>query len=304
MRSQAKGPAGRRRLALLFGVVVLAGVVACAARVQDNSEQAGATAKHLTAHSAEHLRGPVNAVVEAVRAHGHLTVAQQKTLDAIAHGLEEDRVSRTALHHKLRASAAAIVRSGSADSAQFERSVDQAMRVLEQRVNQRESALERIHDLLSPEQRAAVAAALRARIDEKFGRRCRREMHRHAAFKRLASYLSLSASQIDQLKAAKKELFGEKKQLRPTRAELLALVNAFEGDRFSGALKAFSKKKMAIVRQRVSRAGRHADSMLALLTPDQRNLLADLILKGPSKVLFGTQGVSEPAASPRLVTPR
>ena len=99
----------------------------------------------------------------------------------------------------------------------------------------------------------------------------------------------LSKLQIDQLGTIKKELLGESKQLRPTREEMLELVTAFEGEDFATTLDAFREKKLALLKVRVANAGKRADSVLSIFTPEQREILADLILEGPAKVFLGQQ---------------
>ena len=100
-------------------------------------------------------------------------------------------------------------------------------------------------------------------------------MRHKKGFRRLVSYLVLSSFQIKQLQAIKKELLGEKKHLRPSRDELLALVDAFEGEDFSSTLDSFRARKLAILRDRVTHAGSRTDTVLSVLTPEQRDLLAD-----------------------------
>lgn len=291
--------AGRARRVLAFSAAaVLIGVVACAARVGDPGQKQDVQATALAEHGARQLHGPVSAVLAATRAHGQLTASQARRLSTIESELRVARGGRRAMHERLRSSAAAVVRSGTADSAAFHRSVDDALRVFTQRADAATNALEELHAVLKPAQRKAVAAALRARIDEKYGRLHRGRHHR--ALQRLASYLMLTPRQVDQLRALRRQLFGEKKHLRPSRAELTALVDAFEGDNFDSALEAFRADKLAILRQRVAHAGERTDTLLAIFTPAQRDLLADLILDGPGKVLLGArQGAARTAATPR-----
>ncbi len=278
-----KSQAGRaRRVLAYFGVAVLLGTAACAARVDKAQKRDIAPAK-LAAESARHLHGPVNAVIAATRENVQLTAAQKQTLTAIESDLRSDKKNRHAMHEELRSSAAAVVRSGTADSAVFEKSVDEAVRVFTERADAMTNALEELHATLTPDQRKVVAAALRARIDQRYGHH-----HHKRGFRRLASYLMLSTQQVDALEAMKKKLLGEQKRLRPSREELVALADAFQGDHFDSALEAFRADKLAVLRAHVARAGQRTDTVLAIFTPEQRDLLADLILKGPEKVLLGT----------------
>jgi Spy/CpxP family protein refolding chaperone len=283
MRSQAK----RTALVAFLTTTVLIGAVACAARVDDKAAKDDITAQELRAHRGRHLHGPVNAVLRAAREHGNLTSTQAATLDAIAQDLSRDRADRKQLKERLKKSAVAIVRSGTTNSAEFDKSVGEALKAIEARMDLSESALEEIHATLRPDQRAAVAAALRARIEKKFGPRDDAKGRHQDGFKRVASHLMLSTLQIDKLKAVAKELHNEKKQLRPTRDELLALVDAFEGENFRSALNDFREKKRVILRERMRDAGKRTDSVLAIFTPEQRELVADLIVRGPRKVLLG-----------------
>jgi hypothetical protein len=132
-----------------------------------------------------------------------------------------------------------------------------------------------------------VATALRAHIDETFGKRPDHEKRHRDGFKRVASHLMLSTLQIDKLKALKQQLLGEKQRLRPSREELLALVDAFEGEDFRAALNEFQDKKLAILREHVADAGERTDSALSILSPEQRVLLADLIQDGWRKIILG-----------------
>ncbi len=282
MKSQAQG-GNRRTLAAAVGVVVVISAAACATTVDDRSQEKDTTATELTAESGHHFRGPVNVVIDAARAHGSLTAQQERTLQTIADELKEDRQGRREVGEKLRASAVRVVRSGTANSAEFDRSVGQAVHAIEQRMEKTENALEEIHATLDPDQRAAVATALRAHIDEKFGKR-----HDHEkGFRRYAAELMLTTLQIDKLKAMKKEVFGDKDRLRPSREEVTQLVDAFEGEDFRSALNAFHDKKTKILKKHVARAGERTDSVLSLLTAAQRDLLADMIQDGPQKVWRG-----------------
>src|SRR5690606_18101097 len=126
------------------------------------------------------------------------------------------------------------------------------------------AALEEIHGLLEPEQRAVVADSIRARLDERFGERKDREKGRRDGVQRLASHLLLSPKQVDELMALKKELVGEKRELRPSREELYGLVDAFEGEDFGATLDTMLEGKSKVLRARVARAGERTDKVLSI----------------------------------------
>jgi Spy/CpxP family protein refolding chaperone len=289
MKSQAKGKSRFRRLAAAAGIVVLASAVACAATVDEDDQADEITARELAAQRGEHFRGPVMVVIDAAWAHGNLTAEQQEVLLEISEELEDARESHREMGEKLRSSGVEIVRSGTADSEQFDQSLDQAVEAIEQHMVRAAATVEEIHATLEPDQRAAVADALRDRIAAQWGRHHHDEARHREGFRRLAAHLMLSALQIDKLKAMRKELLGERKRLRPSKKELLALVDAFEGEDVRPAINAFHADKLGILRDRLAEASERADTMLSILTPGQRDLLADLIEDGPRKVLFGDE---------------
>jgi Spy/CpxP family protein refolding chaperone len=295
MKSQAKAGSRVRRLSVAAaGVVLVLGASACAATAKDEPKDERIAAKAEAARPHGHHRGPVAMVIDAALAHCDLSADQQQTLRAIARELEEDHQSRREAGEQMRSSAVAIVRSGTSDSAEFERAVGQAARLIEERMDRGADALEEIHATLDAQQRATLAGVLRARVDERFGRRHQHEKRHRTGFERLAAHLMLSTLQIEQLKAMKKELFADKDRLRPSREELLGLVDAFEGEDFRPALDAFRAKKSAALRDRLAEAGERTDSALGVLSADQRELLADLIQDGPEKVLLGEPATPAP----------
>jgi Spy/CpxP family protein refolding chaperone len=283
-----------RRLAVVFGAVALAGTAACASQAEPEASKDEAAAQELAAARKHHFRSPANVVIEAARQHGDLTSDQEMTLDAIAVEVEGERETFRAMRKELRHSAVAVVRSGTADSEAFDQAVAEAVQAIEERAQRTIEALDEIHSILEPDQRVAVADALRARLDERFGPKPSRDKRYKSGFDRVASHLVLSTAQIDQLMAIKKELIGDKRELRPSRDELYALVDAFEGEDFGPALDAFHADKSRILHARIARAGERTDTVLSIFTPEQRELLADLILEGPEKVLLGD------AADPEL----
>jgi len=288
MKSQAEPAFRVRRLGIGVALAALVGAVACAATVDDKRQDDEITAKELSLSAKRHFRGPVDVVLDAARTHGSLSAEQAERLRVIENELGEARTSRRETRQKLRDSAVTIVRSGTASSAEFDRAVKEAVSVLERRMDQSADALVEIHGILDASQRRAVAAELGARIDERF-RSSHDGRRHHAAFDRVAAHLMLSTFQIDKLRAMKKELLGEKERLRPSRQELSDLARAFAGDEFPAALEAFRARKSRVLRARFAKAGERTDTVLTLLTREQRSLLADLIQDGPEKVLLGQQ---------------
>lgn len=285
-------PVSRHRL-LLAGALAASAAVACAAQVDQKAPEPEVPAQEAARAERHHFHGPVAVVIETAKAQAQLTATQRATLDTIAEDLKLDRADRIKLRERLRASAVNVIRSGVTDSKEFESSVSEATRAFEERLDQHLAALEEVHATLTPEQRKTVAAALRTRIDEKYGAKDAAARGERGV-KRFTKELMLSKLQVDKLKTLRKELFGEKQQLRPSREELHELVNAFEGDDFRTALNSFRAKKAVVIRSHAASAGKRADSVLTIFTPEQREILADLILHGPRKVLLGDAPAETP----------
>ena len=226
----------------------------------------------------KHRHGAVSAVVDTAIEYGNLDEAQLEAVTAIRAEMKTQRQDRKAFRQEMKEAASAIVRSGTTDSAQFDAMVDKAATAIEQRVELSSAAVKEIHELLSPEQRVAVAEGLRDRIDAKWGK-ARRD--RHEAFEKFSEELMLTDEQIAGIEKVRKEMLGEAKRLRPTAAELYGLVDAFETAESGAALDAFHADKAPLLRDKLATAGDHADVVLGLLEDDQRDVLAELIEQGP-----------------------
>ncbi|HMR05315.1 MAG TPA: hypothetical protein PKA88_06045 [Polyangiaceae bacterium] len=291
MKSQANRTRMQRLIAGV-GTLTLVGAAACASTVDKSPPEEEGTAQQPAAQElksprARHHRSSVSVIIDAARAKANLSAEQAQRLAVIETELTEDRAGRRAFGEKMRKSAVAVVRAGTADSDDFDKTVAEAVEAIEERTQKSSDALEEVHGILDADQRAAVAVVLRAHIDEKFGVKPEQERRKPDNFKRAAGRLMLSTFQIDKLKAMKKELLGEKQELRPSREELHKLVDAFEGDDFRKELNQFRMKKLAILHAKVAKAGERTDTVLQVFTPEQRELIADMILEGPRKVLLG-----------------
>lgn len=287
MRIHAISP---RRVAALVGVAALLSAGACTVRTDrtqqpDRSPTQEATeqvAEGADEHHRHHHHRPLRVVFETVLEHGDLTAEQAETVEAIRADLRFGREAKGRMKKQMRSAAIDIVRSGTADSEQFDQTVDQAAAAIEERMSAHGDAMKELHAILDADQRAAVADILRQRIDERWGKHHR---HRHKkGLKKLATHLMLSHFQITKLKALHQQLAGEGKRLKPSREELMALVDAFEGEDFDQAVDEFHREKMAMLHARLSRAGEVTDTVLSLLSSGQRDLLADLIEHGPRAI--------------------
>jgi len=257
----------RLAIATVLGLAATTGIAACASSEEPPAEQA----------EAPRARGPAAVVIEETLEWGDLTPDQEAAVLAIGEDITLDRDSRAQIRSELRASAAGVIRAGHVESPEFKEAIERALAVMEQRMLASSDAIKDVHELLDPAQRALVADALRTRIEE---HRENAKLREHdVRFGNVAKKLMLNAFQIDKLKALRKEAASERKHGRPSYEELLALVDAFEGESFAASLDEFNEAKREKMRQHVKRAGEHADTALSLLEGHQRILLADLVEK-------------------------
>jgi hypothetical protein len=282
-----------RLLVVAAGAAALATTAACASGGDEPEPREEPT----EGQAQQEMRAtPLETIIDAAREDAVLTASQEDELDALLDEAAGERESFRALRAEIRRVAVDVVRADTADAATRERLVAEAVRAVEERVRRSLDALEAVHAVLTPEQRAAVAGNLRVRLEEHVEERleARRERRREHAkareadgLRRLAAYLLLSPEQVEELQAIQKEMLAEKKRLRPRAEELHALIDAFEGEHFGEALDALHEEKSRILRVRFARASDKAGTVLGILTAAQRELLADLILEGPSKLLLG-----------------
>jgi len=258
------------------GFASIVAVAACTNRVDSTQDVPVKTVEEVRPAR----QGPVQVVVEAALERGELTTEQHAAIISIRDRFDAERRDRRETKERLRASASDIVRSGTADSDQFDGAVDEALDAIEQRMRITSKALYEVHELLQEEQRSEVASALRSRIAERFERRAKRAEKRER-FKKVVGYLMLTDVQVAGLKKVREEVLGDRKDLRPSREELEALVDAFERDDFGAAMESFQTAKLKLVRGRVAHLAAHADTALSMLTDQQRDLLAELIEVGP-----------------------
>lgn len=273
----------RHALAASIGIASIA-TVACTQSVEAPQDERAKAASELR----HHRHGPLHAVVEAAFERGDLSEEQHAAIEVIRDRVDAERSNRHAIKERFRAPASDIVRAGSADSDQFDAATEEAVRVIEARMRLTSSALTEVHAVLEAEQRVAVASALRARIAERFDRKAKRTQ-KHKRFEKVVGYLMLTPVQIAGLERVRTEILGDEKVLRPSREELEAIVDAFEGDEFGAAVQSFQDRKLTLIRGRVKHLAKHTNTALSLLTDEQRDLLAELIEVGPEAA-----GLSEP----------
>jgi len=264
------------------GALALAGVTACVTAT-DRTEPGGDVPAEQAAEQAR-IHGPVGKVLETALEHGELSAEQVEVVEAIQADLRAEQADKQLVREQLRASAAAIVRAGSTDSEQLEQAVDQAAKAIAHRMRAGSLALQELHGILDARQRGLVADKLQERLAEHRDSHDRRA-HDRRHFKRLASYLVLSALQIRQLETLKQKLGGDhEERARQHREEIDQLVEAFRGEDFPQQLDRFQANKLGVMHEHIAAASEHTDAVLTLLSFQQRAALADLIELGPEAV--------------------
>jgi Spy/CpxP family protein refolding chaperone len=166
-------------------------------------------------------------------------------MDTLASQIEDGRINRVALQPKLDA-----LKAGRAD-------------------------LERLHALLTPEQRAQLVDAAKAHLT---GRGHRHGGHRWMG--KLVSDLQLTdqqRAQVDQALRARLEGKRPAAQRAVARAGFTRLLEAFKSDRFVLSDLLPPKATSALAQRRSSQLGKGLEAVLPILTPQQRATLAQKI---------------------------
>lgn len=272
------------------GMVAAVEIAACGTHDDVQQEQA---LELQQVETQRQWRGPIGVAVEVALTKTAVSEPQAIALRHIGESARFDAVKRDQIRDGLSSAAIEIVRIGNTDTEQFEAAVSRASSIIEEHLLETNRAFKEIHTILEPGQRVELAAVFRDRINERFRRfeGEHGELHRRSAFKRFAKHMALTAAQVLQLERLRDMLRdeNERERLHPTREQLLALVDAFEGDSFAGAVDAFHAEKIKIMRKRVASVGEHTNWVLSIFSDGQRVVLADLIDRGPMKVLFGDE---------------
>lgn len=268
----SKKPSRARRafltVAAAVGTAALTGLAACKSWVSPAEEPA----------EQPRSGGPLSMFFDTVSEHGELSTEQEGALVAIRERTMGDREAKRAMRKRMRAAASEIVRGGSTDSEEFDRAVAQAMEGIEERIQVGSTALKEVHALLDAKQRELVAEAMRERVAERAAQR--REGERKGAFRKIATQLMLDAVQLGALDRAREAMVARRDQIRPSEQEIGDVIDAFETDEFGAELDELTSAKLAMMREHIAEAGGHVDGALAILTPDQRQLLAEIIADG------------------------
>jgi len=260
----------RRHLVLAALALSSATAVAACASTEEEKEPTVQEVRH-------HQRGALNAVIEASMEAADLTTDQRAEIETIRDRFRPDDETRRKLREEMRSTASEVVRDGTTQTERFEAAVERAATAIEARIEMSSLAVKDVHELLTPEQRTAVAGVLRERVDQKWGK-VRRD--RHEGFRQFTTELALTPEQIAEIEKVRDRVMGQSKRLRPSAEELYDLIAAFETEDFAVALDDFHAEKAPLLRDKLADAGDNADAVLGILEDEQRALLADIIEEG------------------------
>lgn len=236
-------------------------------------------------------RGPFGLFHEALQL-DDLSAEQRSSIESLVAALHPDREKSDEAPRAMGAAIASGVRAGKIDTAALSSSGSR----LKEHFKRYEEALTKLHDTLTPAQRAKVVESVRPRVDkggvaDEPGMRTGglRRMHRFSRFgkhdpsERMAEELGLTDAQKQAWDAAKqsagiqKSADAFKARFAEMRKKHETLLDAFVTDDFdAAALSAPAGAKFPGAERLTS-----LNVLLPILTDDQRGALADRIEAGP-----------------------
>jgi Spy/CpxP family protein refolding chaperone len=176
--------------------------------------------------------------------------------------------------HELREELADQLRSGRIDEREVQDEIDELVEAREKASPVLRKALEDLHGLLDKGQRAALVDAIDKRMSELDA------AAKHRWFDALAKDLELSDDQVTRVR----EVFAKGKSRRDEeRQSVKAVFDAFRGDDFSMERIVPLAEVGKLVRERAMAMVGIAKELSAILTPEQREKLADRLEAKESK---------------------
>lgn len=181
------------------------------------------------------------------------------------------------------------VKLGAIDQTTLERQAELLKTAGEQVRPDITQAINTLHRTLTPDQRQQLVSALKKKHEK---RRWGHRRHKMKKMKKLAKKIGLTEDQMDRLKAVMMSSFkghrGEmKKHRKQHRKQLRAAAEAFKSDSFdAGSFQIFGGP-MARLQPHLQRFTTIAGQVLPILTPAQREKLAELIEKRAARMGHG-----------------
>jgi len=240
-----------------------------------------------------------------------LRADQKTTIEGLLADLKQDKATST--HRELDRALASAVRSGKLDDAALASQLASIEKEATERATKTHTALNSLHETLDAEQRTALVAALKQKMEAgpKAERRGTSEpgvraqrgdrlamrgaangMHdglpkMHGGFARGAGgierQLDLSAEQRDQLRAARDKAPKPdfEKGMGEMKNKVGAMLDAFTKDDFDAATVMGAQDVAGRAKKATQMRVEHVRSVLAVLTPEQRFKYAELLEAQP-----------------------
>jgi Spy/CpxP family protein refolding chaperone len=245
------------------------------------SEQAASADSALTrAPVAQGAHGPLKVVGEAL-SEVPLSAAQRAQIEKLASDAEARHADARAARKDLMLALADQVQAGQVDRATLAPKIDALAAALGRAQPGDRASFEQLHAVLNPDQRVAFVNALQARFDAK-----RSEAGEKHPLKQWSDDLKLSDAQKEQIRSALRERFHEMKHATSSerdwadggRAHHAAkMLGAFKEDRFVMDEVAPAKDVSKAAAKMADRMVGLAQTVLPILTPDQRTVAAQKI---------------------------
>lgn len=206
------------------------------------------------------------------------------------------------------------LKTGTLDRAALEAEMEAKQKLAEEQTKQRNERLATLHATLTPEQRQALVASVRTRLEAKAakrgdkpqgdrkGRKDKRGYHGRgdhgcAMIAKLTRGLDLTAeqqAQIDALTAkaqANRPSEGDWADKREDKlVQIGAMLDAFVADSFDPAASAPEPTPMKDPAAKIALHAEQVEALIGILTPEQRAQLVERIKSQPGKLGHGMKG--------------
>ena len=261
-------------LPFCFAVGVGVGGLGCGGTAATEPVSSAATAA-TRAPVAQTAHGPVKLLGDAL-GEVALTPAQRTEIEKLAGDAETRHAAARSARHDLTLALAAQVEAGSIDREALRPLLEAVVAAANASQPGDRAALERLHSILTPDQRAAFVDALEARVHQRMG-----DLRAKHPWKSWADDLNLSDEQRSQIKATMQAQFQAVKAAAQeaggpwaARQRGAKVLSAFKQDRFVLDEVAPARD----IGQQATRMSEHvlamAEAALPVLTPDQRAIAA------------------------------
>jgi Spy/CpxP family protein refolding chaperone len=264
------------RFALPLALALTAPVVGGCGGTATSEPPATAENAVTRAPVAQAAHGPVKLIGDAF-GDVPLTASQRAAIEQMAIDAEARHADARAARKDLMVAIAAQIESGTIDRAALQPKVDAVAAAMQKAQPADRAALEQLHAMLNADQRSAFVDALESRIKGKMG-----EAKDHHGMKQWAEDLQLSDAQRDQIKSAfQARMQAARDKGEHPWAEMKGehehgkkVLEAFKGDRFVMDEVAPAVDVQAKAAKMSSRFLGMAETVLPILTPQQRTLAA------------------------------